>query len=217
MMAYSGQDFPATIPGTQQLYELDFSGVIAIEATTVATVGGTPTAGDTVGIMFTEIALPQGDLTISYVVQPTDTLNSIAAALAAEINGTEELTDIGISATVTGAAISVQYPTSLSLLLDAAIFAPPPAQPTETIEFSAGPYAGETITSATWSCEQYLGGSDPDPSSRIIGSAIISGPKVSTKAGNFIAGNTYRLACTVVTGQQPALIIYSHVACELPQ
>lgn len=218
-MPYVGQDFSATEPGTQRSYTFDFMNDIALIKSQSATIGGTITAGDTIGVTLTHPDLAEGDVTVIVVAGSSDTLTSVAAAVAAKISGLDELSELRITAGAASGVISISFPESvgISLLLDAVLVGANGGEPTETMAFAAGVDSGEIISSAVWTCEVYKGGSDSNPSARIIGSPAIIGSSVSTLAGDFVAGNTYRLTCTIVTTLQPAIKLYSHVVCNLPQ
>lgn len=224
-MAYIGHDFPSTQPGTELAYPFDFSALIAIRPTQQATLGGAVTVGDSIGITFTDVLLPDSPYTINVLAVAGDTLDTIAAEIDAQINGDFGLASAGISSTVAGAVLTISYPVGSVLSFGSSLL---PAcscstsscaapVPTETLEFAAGAFAGEVISDATVTCAIYLGGTDDDPSARIIGDATITGGIVTTVAGNFVAGNTYRLTCTIETAEQPSVILYSHVAVALPQ
>jgi YD repeat-containing protein len=61
-------------------------------------IGGTPTAGDTLTITTNNVALTGGFKAATYTVLSGDTITTIAAELAALINGESELASIGVSA-----------------------------------------------------------------------------------------------------------------------
>jgi hypothetical protein len=58
-------------------------------------IGGTPTSGDTLIITTNNVALSGGFKAVTYTVLSGDTITSIAAELAALINGESELASIG--------------------------------------------------------------------------------------------------------------------------
>lgn len=214
-MPYVGQDFPPTSPNEERLYTFDFVNAIAILFTEVVTVGGTITAGDMVTATVQNPTLPGQQASVVYIVQASDTTSSIAAALAALISGLDVLNDAGITATSVGAEVTVSSPgQNLTVVSVSAAPATPGNAATETFLVAAGAPSGELITSATWSTAVYTG--VPDSVSRILGSASISGSKVSTLAGGFLAGNVYRITCDAVTSLGQSIEYYSHVASAAP-
>lgn len=62
------------------------------------TVGGTPRTGDVITITAYALGLPYNQEAVSYTVQSTDTLPTIAAGLAAAINADANLIKVGITA-----------------------------------------------------------------------------------------------------------------------
>lgn len=71
------------------------------------TIGGIVTVGDILTVTVHDPALAGGTKAENYTVLLGDTLTSIATAMAAEINGDSSLSDIGVTATSTGALIMV--------------------------------------------------------------------------------------------------------------
>jgi hypothetical protein len=224
-MPYSGADFSPTQPGTEQLYTLSFVTLLGIMLNETVTISGTPTAGDTIAITLINPNVPGGTQTVTYTVQGTDTLTTIAAAIAALINGSQQIASANFAASAAGPVCTITYPPTPATQMTQQVS---PAQvggtPTETVAFATAADSAETITAATWLCEVFqvlFGNADPSPSARIIGSASISGPQVSTLAGGvggagFVAGNNYRLTCTATTSAGQVLKSYSHVNCLLP-
>jgi hypothetical protein len=78
------------------------------------TIGGTVTAEDSVSLTTTSSGVTGSPVTVSYTVQPTDTVNTIAAAVASQINGNPALVGAGISAMAFGAVISLSSPPLLT-------------------------------------------------------------------------------------------------------
>ena len=81
-----------------------------------------------------------------------------------------------------------------------------------TVDFTAALLAGETISSATVAIA-VVGGTDATPSTRLSGSAGISGNKVSQTIdvrGLSGAAVYYRLDFVITTNQRPAVSRWSH-------
>lgn len=68
-----------------------------------ATISGTITAGDTITLQFYDASF--GSISVPYLVQSGDTLNSIATNLVSAVSSNANLTSIGITATTSGASI----------------------------------------------------------------------------------------------------------------
>ena len=75
--------------------------------TSTATVGGTPTEGETPGITFTDAALTGSPLTVTYEVQEGDDNTAVATGLKTAISNNADLVSAGITAGGTGAVIQV--------------------------------------------------------------------------------------------------------------
>lgn len=71
------------------------------------TVGGTATQGDVLTLTVHDSGLSGGTHSIAYTVQNSDTTTTIATAISAAINADTTLTGIGISATHSGAIVSI--------------------------------------------------------------------------------------------------------------
>jgi RHS repeat-associated protein len=71
------------------------------------TVGGSTTTGDQVTLTAYNPSLGAGPESLTYAVLSTDTLTSIAAALTSLINADSKLPSLGVSATSTGAVITI--------------------------------------------------------------------------------------------------------------
>jgi RHS repeat-associated protein len=76
--------------------------------TWVFTVGGSTTAGDTINLTTYDTRLAQGQETDSYVVQPGDTLTTIASNLAQNIANDSNLSSIGIHPGSSGAQFWIE-------------------------------------------------------------------------------------------------------------
>jgi Tc toxin complex TcA C-terminal TcB-binding domain/Neuraminidase-like domain/Salmonella virulence plasmid 28.1kDa A protein len=77
---------------------------------TTLTVGGTITAQDVLSLTMNSSAVAGSPVTLTYAVQTSDTLSTVAAALAAQINGNPTLAAAGISATASGTVVSLSVP-----------------------------------------------------------------------------------------------------------
>lgn len=73
-----------------------------------ATVGGTVTAGDSVGLKVSNSSLPGGEFTSLYTVRSGDNLNAVAAGIASTLNAEPALQTIGLAASSSGTVVSVQ-------------------------------------------------------------------------------------------------------------
>jgi YD repeat-containing protein len=76
--------------------------------TDTATIGGTITAGNTVTLTVHDAGLTGGTEAESHAVLSTDTLTTIATALAAAVNADPKLQAIGVSATSSGAVVTLK-------------------------------------------------------------------------------------------------------------
>lgn len=222
-MPYVGADFPNTSPDETRSYTLDFVNGMSIFFTEVITLGGSATPGDQILLTLNNPSLAKLSETVSYTVRAGDTLNSIAAALAALINGDDILNDAQITASVLGAVVTVQSPgQNVTVISAITLPATAAALVTETVSIQSGAAAGELIQSAVWSSAVFTG--VPDATSRIVGSPTIAGSRVTTLAGSFVGGaagpppaQVYRLTCVASTNQGQVMNLFSHVACVLPQ
>lgn len=79
--------------------------------------------------------------------------------------------------------------------------------------------ASEIITSVVFACQvaESSVGTDANPSSRLLGSASISGTIVSQLGGTFVAGVTYRIIATITTSQGQTITGYANTICEAIQ
>jgi hypothetical protein len=80
-----------------------------------ATVSGSVLAGDTVSITATSSSILNSPVTIMHTVQNTDTLATIAAALAAGISANAALAAADVTATATGPVVTIDYPPGLAV------------------------------------------------------------------------------------------------------
>lgn len=113
----------------------------SVNGVTTATVGGTATTGNILYLTVIDENLVGGQLTVSYTVQGGDTTTTIATGLKDAINAEGELDDIGVSATSSGAVVSI---TSTST--EQTTYTRDVGAGTATISFGGG--ATETVTYA---------------------------------------------------------------------
>lgn len=76
--------------------------------TQTAVIGGSVTVGDVLTIKVIDAGLSGGSATASYTVATGDTLSSIAAGVAAAINGDSSLSSIGVIATSDSAVVNIR-------------------------------------------------------------------------------------------------------------
>jgi Tc toxin complex TcA C-terminal TcB-binding domain/Neuraminidase-like domain/Salmonella virulence plasmid 28.1kDa A protein len=81
---------------------------------TTLTVGGIITARDVLFLTMTSSALAGSPVTLTYTVQASDTLNTVAAAFAGQINSNPTFAATGVSATASGTIISLSVPLGLT-------------------------------------------------------------------------------------------------------
>ncbi|MBS1955293.1 MAG: LysM peptidoglycan-binding domain-containing protein [Cyanobacteria bacterium SZAS-4] len=74
----------------------------------LATIGGTKTTGDVITLTVFDAGLPSGKQAIPYTVLAGDTLTTIATGVAAAVNANTNLQNSGITATSTGAVVTLQ-------------------------------------------------------------------------------------------------------------
>lgn len=80
---------------------------VTFPATTTATVGGVPAAGDRVSLTASDPFLPGPPVTVAYAVRHGDTTASIAARLAAAIGADRVLRQAGLAAASSGPVIAL--------------------------------------------------------------------------------------------------------------
>jgi hypothetical protein len=83
-------------------------------ATEIVTVGGTIANGDAGVLTLTSTALAGSPLALSIPVVTADTTATVAAKLAAAINGNAALAAIDVSASVVGSVVTIEQPTALT-------------------------------------------------------------------------------------------------------
>ncbi len=81
-------------------------------ASVTATIGGTITSGDIVSLTFANSTISGLPATASYTVQGSDTTSAIAVGMAASINASNVLANVGLTATSSGAVITITQPGS---------------------------------------------------------------------------------------------------------
>jgi YD repeat-containing protein len=80
---------------------------INVNGPMTATIGGTVTSADILNIIVSDQGLSGGKETVSYRVNVGDTLNSIAAGLAAATNADTKLQAIGVTASASSAVVTI--------------------------------------------------------------------------------------------------------------
>lgn len=95
-----------------------------------------------------------------------------------------------------------------------------PSDPGESevysLDFSRDLDANEALTAATWTCS-VASGSDPSASSRISGSASVSGKTTSQRVTGLQPGVRYRLQAVATTTFGNTVSLWSHVTCASPK
>ncbi|HTI81734.1 MAG TPA: hypothetical protein VL614_14900 [Acetobacteraceae bacterium] len=122
--------------GTDTAASASLAGAASAAAAT-ATIAGTITAGNTVSLTATSTAITGSPITVTYTVQSTDTISTIAAALGKLVNNNAALAAARISAVVAAAVISLYAPTTLT---PAVVWtgAAGGTSPTETVTIGTG-------------------------------------------------------------------------------
>lgn len=87
-----------------------------------------------------------------------------------------------------------------------------------TLDFTNDLGADETVASAVWTCAVQVGSpvADASASSRIIGSASVSGKTTTQKVGNLVAGANYLIKAVVTTNLGNLVSLWSHIICREP-
>ncbi len=116
----------------------------ASPAAKTVTIGGTITADDTVSVVVTDSSVTGSPFTVTYTVVTGDTLTTIAAALAALIEGVGALTAVGFHAVSVGAVLSVYAPSGHTYTVGASVSSG--ATETATTGTGSTSTAGATIT-----------------------------------------------------------------------
>ena len=126
--------------------------------------------------------------------------------------------------TIVGIANNVAQTTDLLPPIDATV-------ETETVQFDYGAIlsSGVTLTGTpTITCvlspSQSYQGSDPSPTSRLIGMPVIGTSKttgganqaVNQQIGTMIGGCRYKIQCVATTSDDQILSLWTHIGCETP-
>lgn len=92
--------------------------------------------------------------------------------------------------------------------------ADPAALEISTYSFDFGPAlgVGETLLSSEWTLQVHAG-TDPSPSSHLLGVSQISGTVTMQKIGNLVSGVTYTALATVTTNAGQTLTLYAQIYC----
>lgn len=105
-----------------------------------ATIGGTINSGNIVTLTVANSALAGGSQSVSYTIGSSETSTTVATHLTSNINSDLELQSIGVSASSSGAVITLQsYPTYTTSLSGGA---------TETLTLGANLQGNQTVTVA---------------------------------------------------------------------
>lgn len=88
-----------------------------------------------------------------------------------------------------------------------------------TLDFVNDLAAGETLTSATWTCAVAPDSraQDASASTRLSGSAATSGTQTSQRVVGLLPGVKYILRAVAVTNQGNTRVLYSHVTGQAPK
>lgn len=100
-----------------------YNRTIARVESSKVTVGGTITEGDVVTLIAHAPSLPAGQQSIQYTLLSGDTLTSVATALQNAINADTVLSNFGITATASGAVISLSSRTAVTYRLSVSVSA----------------------------------------------------------------------------------------------
>ena len=106
---------PKTVVGNTffNINHADSYGVQLLGNREAVTIGGTVTVGDAVSLTITSSAVAGSPVTVSYAVVSGDDLSAIATGLAAQINGNSNFSAAGVTATSSGAVVTVTEPNRL--------------------------------------------------------------------------------------------------------
>lgn len=87
-----------------------------------------------------------------------------------------------------------------------------------TFDFANDLDTEETVVSAVWTCEVMSSSpvADASASSRIIGSASVSGQTTTQKVGTLVAGARYLIKAVATTSLGNTVSLWSHIACREP-
>lgn len=95
---------------------------------------------------------------------------------------------------------------------------------TVTFDFGLILVAGVTITGVTSLTCEVVSGTDPNPASRLVGSAaIVASPNsgganqaVAQLVGTMLGGVTYRLQCVATSSDGQTISLWNHLTCQTP-
>lgn len=99
--------------GTDSAASVTISGAATATPAT-ASLTGTVTAGDVLSLTATSSGITGSPITVSYTAKSTDTLTTLATALAAAVNNNAVLNAASVYASASGAVTTVYAPTTLS-------------------------------------------------------------------------------------------------------
>jgi hypothetical protein len=108
-----------------------------------ATIGGSAQATDIVNVIIHDSGLVSNPATMTYTVGNSDTLDTIAAGIEALINADSNLTALGITATVSGAIVSITSTSHEATTYTQSVTG---TDPTETVTLAGGPTETNTVT-----------------------------------------------------------------------
>ncbi len=128
--------------GTDTAATANFTG--ATSSAETVTVGGTITAGNTLTLTATGSGITGSPVSVTYTVLVSDTIDTIASALAALINANANLVAANISASAVLAVVTINYPSTLTVAWSESTSSG--ATETLTLASGSGTTAGLTVT-----------------------------------------------------------------------
>lgn len=168
-----------------------FPAGIALLSVASATIGGSATAGDKVTLTVASTAIAGSPITIAYSVVSNDTLSSIASQLASQVRANNALVTAGISASASGAVVTLFAPSSLN---------PNAVWSAGTAASTGSGTATETVTLSATLTFTFL-------SYATVGGNITVGDTVTlTMTSSAIAGSPVNVAYAVSAGDTIASI-----------
>lgn len=163
---------------------------LTTDAAETLTVTGTPNIGSSISVTFTSSGITGSPLTISYTALSTDTLATVATALAAAINGNINLTGVGVIAFTSGAVVTIWLPTSLSCTFTTTSSA------TDSIVLTSATYAVGSLTAglvAEFLATNTSVTTTPTANLDGLGAKTIQKAGTACYPGDIAAGQTYRM------------------------
>ncbi len=155
LQAWTATTSPATAgqAATETLTAMDAQ-LQAVSYQSSLTLGGTVTPGETVTLSAALNGVSGSPVSLTYVVTQTDSFNSIAIGLAAQINGSSPLNALGITASTSGSIVSVSTPLlvnpdpscTASARVSTEQVAVAPAATSCTVTIAGSASAGDTVT-----------------------------------------------------------------------